>query len=551
MLRRYVPFLLLSTMLGIYVWLLMDWEYLLPVQPPAEEGMQLPAVAPMQLPAVAPMTGESYSMDNIVMIPLEAYNTCGDRILHMSCLRTIVATESALPVAPNLYPQLCDDIMASVKLEGSKWQVEDAHCMLCLQVNGIVGALVEMSSDTEKIRRYLLPSESQGIAHALSHAIVQRVVDRKTIVLRQWYPPYSSKNNGDREWRERRSNCGNFLWQYGATRMINPFTTLFLDQSSDAASTASAFVIAEANALNLDKPDWSRGLFSHLLSLQRRLNVPTIILGIGLQSEFGSDSSSYKLLDFQKDYFVDLEKRQKHPAIGVRGNLTRIACENSGITHCITTGCPSLTINVERNLGSLIEQRWKNLVSKLASKERIKMVLVLPKPLKTGNHKTLLPLFLKLAQIYESTVIIQVKNDFNILREWELEKHARNATFSNVEEWFKLTESVDLVLTARIHGGMAGIARGTPTILIPTDLRIQELADTMMIPQLPMEYAKEQGDTVDLLGLVEKVKTHFAGFEKNRRELLSTWSGILKEAELEMNPKLLEVVKDTNSEVHP
>ena len=48
---------------------------------------------------------------------------------------------------------------------------------------------------------------------------------------------------------------------------------------------------------------------------------------------------------------------------------------------------------------------------------------------------------------------------------------------------------LDFVVLTRIHGGMAGIANGIPTIIIPTDLQILELINAMKLPSLSFEDA--------------------------------------------------------------
>lgn len=164
----------------------------------------------------------------------------------------------------------------------------------------------------------------------------------------------------------------------------------------------------------------------------------------------------------------------------------------------------------------------------------------MPRPLPSGRHKRVVQLFANVAANYDTTVIIQVEKDRARIEEMGVD--VKTKIFNNVEEWFDFTASVDLILSARIHGGMAGIARSTPTVVIPTDLRIQELADTMKIPQLAFEQLKRV-DPTNLLSLQPLLTTDFAAFEENRRRLLNQWANILKEADLEVHPDLLQVLK--------
>jgi hypothetical protein len=490
----------------------------------------------------------------MVAVPLEAYNACDDHILHVSCLRTIIVNGAAndasplVPVVTSLYPSVCDDLGQQMRDTG-KWQLEEAHCMLCLQADGVVSVLVESTPLNDRISRYLLPAEAARVAAAIvPSGVSHRIVDRKTIVITQWYKPWSWDNNYQRSVD---SNLGNMIWQYGATRLINPFTTLFLGKESPAAKTAVAFVLASANALRLDDNSDESMSYIDWHKMVQGWDVPTILLGIGIQKEFSPDFSpaDLELFEFQRAQLQEIERRQSRPAITVRGNLTRIACENSDVSHCVVMGCPSLTINTVENLGGTMHAKWKATLKKLEDGERIKMVLALP-ALSSGSkhesekkrvlHKTVMELFSNLATRHDAVVVIQDGSDVRGFRDWPLSERARNVSFDNAEQWFNLTSNVDLVLSGRIHGGMSGIASATPTLVIPTDLRILELVEAMMIPALLAERVNSEMDVATLLRLAD---VDFEAFEANRRRRILQYIGILREADLEMNPKLLEVVK--------
>ena len=52
------------------------------------------------------------------------------------------------------------------------------------------------------------------------------IVERKTVAFWGWYRPPSVSAV---KVRQMNGNCGNFMWAYGATRMINPYTTAFIN----------------------------------------------------------------------------------------------------------------------------------------------------------------------------------------------------------------------------------------------------------------------------------------------------------------------------------
>ena len=111
-----------------------------------------------------------------------------------------------------------------------------------------------------------------------------------------------------------------------------------------------------------------------------------------------------------------------------------------------------------------------------------------------------------------------------------------------------MEDDIDFVISPRIHGSMAAIGAGTPVAVIPIDARIKELVDAMRIPHVDKEQFFKQKPY--LKGFVKMTKyTDFDVFEANRVEKLATWKGVLAEANIEMDPKLLSIVNAHGSVV--
>lgn len=68
-----------------------------------------------------------------------------------------------------------------------------------------------------------------------------RVVDRKEVIMSNRYLPESRAINADRNYS---GNVGNYIWEYGATNLLNPFTTRLVE-SKDWKT--SVFILAQAN----------------------------------------------------------------------------------------------------------------------------------------------------------------------------------------------------------------------------------------------------------------------------------------------------------------
>ena len=52
---------------------------------------------------------------------------------------------------------------------------------------------------------------------------------------------------------------------------------------------------------------------------------------------------------------------------GVWGDLTDRICQNSGIQHCISMGCPSSTISRDLHLGNTLQSKWDTLLINAAT----------------------------------------------------------------------------------------------------------------------------------------------------------------------------------------
>ena len=102
-----------------------------------------------------------------------------------------------------------------------------------------------------------------------------------------------------------------------------------------------------------------------------------------------------------------------------------MACENEGIMHCVSLGCPSLTIARDANLGRTLQERWQTTVAKLMCKEKIKVGLTLP-ALQPNKHKELyemlLGLLLEIYELCDFVFILQMGYDNPTCSRWNVPK---------------------------------------------------------------------------------------------------------------------------------
>jgi hypothetical protein len=344
--------------------------------------------------------------------------------------------------------------------------------------------------------------------------------------------------------------------------MLNPFTTIAISEAEakKPCRMAQSYMIATANMLQLEGEHRMERDVSELKKSIEMLNVPTFVMGIGIQADFGNtfnDTSKIKLFDHQKRFLSEVVKRSNSRSIAVRGELTETACRNSGFDSCISLGCPSFTISRDKNLGRTLQTRWDDVVAKVERGERLNITLTLPAYpphviLRTKwMWKAFMDIFLPLYMEHDVHFIIQAPYDrvnlMNDKRVMDVIDKDRILHFDNVPDWLEFQEGKDLVISSRIHGGMTGIAVGTPTFVIPTDFRIMELVNAMRIPFLSLgnvfTNSTNSPKFMGLSHLLSSVDKDFGEFEALRRNRIWEYRKILNEAGLEMDGGLLEILE--------
>ncbi|KAL7528923.1 hypothetical protein ACHAWF_002764, partial [Thalassiosira exigua] len=186
-------------------------------------------------------------------------------------------------------------------------------------------------------------------------------------------------------------------------------------------------------------------------------------------------------------------------SVSVRGELTETACINAGVENCLSMGCPSLSISRERNLGSVLQSKWENVASKLSNvNENVSLKIGVGLPALHNdreNYAKVMDMLLAVCKNHECHFIAQAPYDKDLLLRYASDNVDKEKVLyfrEEVESWFEFARSLDFVLSTRIHGGMAGITQGVPTIIIPTDLRIFELVNAMKLPHIYFDDATHE-----------------------------------------------------------
>lgn len=483
--------------------------------------------------------------DVIMTVPFESYFLRDDVMEHRTCQKTIIVQRKNNRQRLNWSDQPYDEWNVSDITEFPSLPIDN---ILCIQIGIRVGALVLSNPKHIVADSFLLGSNStehvlrqlQNTMSGATNDLIFKVVERKSIATHGHYELTSPEVRAK---RRKNDNSGNFIWHFGATRMINPYTTQFISSSSE--DPVSALVMQSANAFYMDtenEQDFNslKSYIGSLTSLVQKINKPTILLGIGVQMEFSATSNvtSVKLHEHQVSFLNEIDQRNTGKSVSVRGEVTHTASVNAGAKNTISLGCPSLTISRSLDLGQDLEIKWNNVMSLLEKgKHTLKIGVALPAMrIESEDYSQVLDMLLSVCQSHDCYYISQMEYDEKQLLEYTRDKikiKQSNLRFfrEGVESWFEFMHGLDFVLSTRIHGGMAGISNGIPTVIVPTDYRILELVNAMKLPHIPYDVVMNKKLT-SLDEIFAETEKDFAGFEINRRHHLKEYRRMLESAEI-------------------
>lgn len=320
---------------------------------------------------------QQHAVSDLFVVPIQAFSACNGKIQHLTCLQVFISKSmGSLDWAEDLIGPLCEQILAG------RETVSFANAGLCLQFDGQVGAIVRLqNASTHPVHFTTVPFNFQQCTIRDLQMVNNLLPDKPRIVSRKnvffygnlhldWDWKSLNYSNHSKAWESAMAldkNIANFVWIFSATRLLNPFTTVIVDPS---LILPEAFLVATANLLYIESHGEGlsksyEGLTNDLIRRVETMNVPSVLMGIGLQAEMplGKNDEQQRARAIKGFHFHNLSvkmldafaSRAPHAGFTVRGNITSDLCDKAGIRACVPLGCPSLTINLEMNLGSLLK----------------------------------------------------------------------------------------------------------------------------------------------------------------------------------------------------
>ena len=253
-------------------------------------------------------------------------------------------------------------------------------------------------------------------------------------------------------------------------------------------SNFDAVVIPAANWLNANA-DWD------LLTEQvEKLSVPVVLIGIGLQAN-SRTLQDVRVSDSAIRFVRLLSERS--PYISVRGDFTRTWLESIGIRNAVTTGCPSLFMNVFKTERQPDERRFalqgtrysasaafnnKRSAEKhiFASAARLKMPIIY----QSESEESRRLLVGQPVASHAAPVVSALLDLYGVSSADELDTFVDEygKIFFNLFTWSDFVAGLYGVVGSRLHGTIIALNTGVRALLYGHDSRTQEVIEYAALP---------------------------------------------------------------------
>lgn len=320
-------------------------------------------------------------------------------------------------------------------------------------------------------------------------------------------------------------NNGNWLYQYSLFRTLMVDSSVKIDTFNANKQNINKefirhvnenydyFVIPLANAF---KTSFARELRS-LTKMIKDLNIPCIVIGIGIQAKLGKDfCTAYEDKDAAKDFVKAV--LDKSSMIGVRGEATGNFLKYLGFKEEVdftVIGCPSMYL-----YGSKLPEVKPFIYSDEATfLYHSKVEHETAKVLKLMNNIiTEHPNYLYSPQRLGDMIKSYFGTDYRVSNKNSKERffdNAKTVCFTSPYRWTDyLSKNVDLAFGTRFHGSVAAILSGVPAFIVATDQRVSELADYHNIAHITINETDENTTIKELTQNIDFNRIHICHEER-------------------------------------
>jgi hypothetical protein len=256
---------------------------------------------------------------------------------------------------------------------------------------------------------------------------------------------------------------------------------------------------------------------TNLVNIIKNVNVPVIPFGLGYQGEIGS---KLNILDGNIQFLKELSL--KSHTIFLRGNDTKIVCDEYGIKNYCVTGCPSLFLNPNPHLGKIMESKYinspKNNIVVHSLSLKTSLIKTERNLFNYANNHYFQYIFQETPYLIDKTNTEKMNEVNNYYNDNSFLIKSNPVCFTNPFYWINYIKThFNFGIGTRIHGTMVTLAAEIPVVLIAHDLRTKELAESMFIPFVS-EFNIEEINNIKINGTL---------FDENRKKIALIYNDIL------------------------
>lgn len=264
--------------------------------------------------------------------------------------------------------------------------------------------------------------------------------------------------------------------------------------------------------------------------------------------------NSFKLSESSRA-LIEVLERQSPGGYGVRGTLTKGVLTRHGYHRAQVLGCPSLFINRHRRLGARLRRKYDALVDahRGSASANIRIAYNIFQDANPVMDLAMLLLVQKyegsFVIVQEITMVQQIhERIYSVLGVRFPDSKVR--FFYRIEDWLDAMRSADIQVGSKIHGAMASLAAETPFLLLPPSWRVQEMADSMALPALPIcDWCKltEWAANPTALGLVTLSASTFQAeeFDRTRQNLACKNQDLFNVVGLPLHPEVAALCNES------
>lgn len=278
-------------------------------------------------------------------------------------------------------------------------------------------------------------------------------------------------------------------------------------------SEYSAFIIPLADAF---RKSFLVELKS-LTNLIKVLTIPCYVIGVGLKDKYEPTFKEGFSFDEDVREFVSAVL-EKSSIIGVRGQITSdyltMLGFKEGKDH-MPIGCPSMyTYGPNLHVEPPVINEQSHISLNASANAPIRIKKFIERTAHTYTNYTFVPQTTNELKYVYAGIPFKVKGEHvYIYSDSPIFEGDHIKFFLNIPTWFEYFDDIQLSVGSRLHGNVAALLNGTPSIFIPKDARERELDEIHHFNSFP---AKSIVKKTTLQELIEK--SDFSCFEKYQEE---------------------------------